>query len=145
MPLITDTISLKNKVVEYLAIFGILCASHFIVGIFCYKEGENSKSAENSIAVISQLKEHQRTLITQQKEFNESVSGLNNKLQGHNETVKIITKNVEKEIEKPVYRDTIVPPDGMQLLANNASSLNSKRVSNFTLSEVQNVTKSPDK
>lgn len=49
------------------------------------------------------------------------------KLATANKQRKVITKLVEKEIEKPVYRECVFPASGMQLINDTATTLNTTR------------------
>ena len=85
----------------------------------------NTSVLENN---ITKLTDHAKDLATQQATFNESVDALNKHLADHSQTTQIINTRVEKEVAKNIYRDIIVPVSGMQLLADNANTLNSKRM-----------------
>lgn len=46
------------------------------------------------------------------------------KSKGHTD---VITRTLEVEVEKPVYRDCVLPPSGVQLISNAATRYNSIR------------------
>lgn len=128
---------LQSKVALSIAIFAFLVVSHVGVGYVWYVKGKSSVDKDILTNTINQINTHQQELSKQQETFNKNVDNLNNTLSTNTQTVKIITNNTEREIEKTVYRDTVVPSSGMQLLANNADSLNAKRVPDSALSKVQ--------
>jgi hypothetical protein len=58
-------------------------------------------------------------------------------------TPTIVTKVVRKEIEKPVYRDTLVPVTGLQSIADAARKFNQDRgIPGSTSSEVSTTGRS---
>ena len=136
---------LQSKVALSIAIFAFLVVSHVGVGYVWYVKGKSSVDKDNLTNTINQINTHQQELSKQQETFNKNVDNLNNTLSTHAQTVKIITNNTEREIEKTVYRDTVVPSSGMQLLADNASALNAKRVPGSALSKVQTTTNTETK
>ncbi len=136
--------SMQSKVVFSLVVVALLVISHVSVGYVWYFKGKSASDKEILTNTISQFETYQKELSKQQETFNKNVDDLNKKLANHSQTVKVITNNTEREIEKVVYRDTIVPPSGMQLLANNADSLNAKRVPDSEPSEVQPSTTTPN-
>ena len=142
---ILSSISSGSKTALLLGfILVLLIASHGVVGYISYNNGVESVNTRNLKETIQTIEKNQGNLIKQQESFNKSVGDLNGKLVAHSQTVKIITNNTEREIEKFVYRDTVVPSSGMQLLADNASSLNAKRVPEISVSEVQADTTTSD-
>ena len=136
---------LQSKVALSIAIFAFLVVSHVGVGYVGYLKGKTSLDKDILTNTINQINTHQQELSKQQETFNKNVDNLNNTLSTNTQTVKIITNNTEREIEKTVYRDTVVPSSGMQLLADNASALNAKRVPDSALSKVQTTTNTETK
>lgn len=130
-------VSIRSKVVFSLAVVALLLISHVSIGYIFYFKGKSASEKEILTNTISHFETYQKELSKQQETFNKNVDDLNKKLANHSQTVKVITNNTEREIEKVVYRDTIVPPSGMQLLADNADSLNAKRIPDSKPSEVQ--------
>ena len=123
----------KTKIISALVVFFATIA---IVGGFTYwgyKLGYAASKVDQLEATVTKLEDHAKELATQQAEFNDSVTALNTSLTENNKTVKIITTNTEREIEKPVYHTTVVPASGMQLLADNATELNAKRIPNGSI------------
>ncbi len=136
---------LQSKVALSIAIFAFHVVSHVGVGYVWYVKGKSSVDKDILTNTINQINTHQQELSKQQETFNKNVDNLNNTLSTNTQTVKIITNNTEREIEKTVYRDTVVPSSGMQLLADNASALNAKRVPGSALSKVQTTTNTETK
>lgn len=137
--------SIQLKLIILLGSILLLITTHVVVGYVWYEKGINSSDRKILTETVKQLETHQADLAKQQNEFNKSVEDLNKKLDSHTQTVKIINTNTEHEIAKIVYRDTLVPDTGMQLLADNASALNAKRVPIGGTNKVQNVKPPTDK
>lgn len=122
----TSSFSLSKLVIiltVLLAIIGAVCGVSYV----SYEKGYQAKEREDLQTIVNTLNGKISDLVAQQEIFNNNVKALNMTLANHSQTVKIINTVTEKEIEKPVYRDTPVPATGMQLLSNNATSLNSAR------------------
>lgn len=136
-----------NPASLYLKIAKILGAILLVIAILTgvYYAGYQKGMATCQISVmdstITKLEDHAKELANQQANFNESVESLNKTLADHTQTTKIINTNVEKEVEKIVYRNILVPSSGMFVLADNASTLNSKRISRSPIGE---VSRNPD-
>jgi len=138
MPLLPHSlVGMQSKAVAIISITVVLLSTHLAVSYVSYSYGKSSVKNTELTNTVNALKNNQKELIGQQEMFNKNVSELNKKLETHSQTVKIITNNTEIEIEKPVYRDTIVPSSGMQLLANNATTLNAKRIPDSGIGKVQ--------
>lgn len=138
MPSLPNSLlGMQSKAVIAVLAVVVLIITHLSVAYLSYNYGTSSIKKEELSNAVEALKNNQQELIGQQEMFNQNVSELNKKLETHSKTVKIITNNTEIEIEKPVYRDTIVPSSGMQLLANNATTLNAKRIPDSGIGKVQ--------
>jgi N-methylhydantoinase A/oxoprolinase/acetone carboxylase beta subunit len=74
----------------------------------------------------------QKVIDDKNKENYEMSASLEVALAELKKKAKVITKVVEKEIEKPIYRDCVMPPTGVQLLNETARSLNASRKSKNT-------------
>ena len=120
----------------YAAVVAALAASHTFTAWYFYSEGKDAEKMETAAATIEQLNQNMVALARQQTDFNDGVVRLNTTLAEHSKTTTYINNSVEKEIEKPVYKYIGVPSSGMQLIADTASALNSKRVSGSVFGQV---------
>ena len=126
----------QPKTLVYAAVVGILVTTHAATAWYFYSEGRDAEKIEVANAAIDQLNKNMVSLAQQQTDFNDGVVRLNTTLVEHSKTTTYINNIVEKEIEKPVYKYIGVPSSGMQLIADTASALNSKRVSGSVFGQV---------
>lgn len=133
---LTSLSTIQAKLVSILVVVIVLIGTHAGVWYFGYQKGKDSYKAGVLEATVETLINNAKDLADQQARFNDSVTQLNNRLDEHGQTVKIINTNMEKELEKAAYRNTSIPDSGMQLLTNNANALNSKRVPRSPASKV---------
>lgn len=101
-----------------------------------FDAGQNHVEKQLLEKNIVDLRQQTIDLVENQKIFNDGVAKLNKELSEHAQTVKIINTNTEKELEKIVYRDTIIPSTGVQLIADNAKALNANRISRSAVGKV---------
>lgn len=135
-----DIIDIKTKIIIGLVLTVGLTATHGYVGYKMYKMGQDVLEKQYLEETIRKKAEHETELADQRVRYEDSVVELNKKLSDFSATVKVINKTVEKEIEKPVYINTIVPASGLHLLANTANELNSKRIPIGTFSPMSTFT-----
>lgn len=131
-----NPVALKANIIKILCIVVALGLSHGAVAWWSYNKAQDIMRADILENTVDQLQDHAKELAKQQASFNDSVVELNKRLSTHSQTVKIINNNVEREIEKLVYRNILVPASGMYLIADNANILNSNRVSRSTISKM---------
>jgi predicted HAD superfamily Cof-like phosphohydrolase len=70
---------------------------------------------------------NQKTIANKEEEYRKVSEKLEVALKELDKKAKVITKIVEKEIEKPIYRDCVLPTTGVQLINQTATELNSAR------------------
>lgn len=117
-------LAIKDKIIIFVVSATL---SALISGIYFYGKGESSIKTEVFQEKIKAL-DRQNAELTDKLETTEStVANLNRQLAKNQTVVKTVTKIVRKEIEKPVYRTTLVPLDGMQSIAELATRLNCTR------------------
>ena len=76
----------------------------------------------------AKLKEEYDDYINKQNEVNRNLSTqLEDALKKLKQNQRVVTKYVRVEVEKPVYRDCVVPSSGVQLLNETADKLNGTR------------------
>ena len=108
-----------------------------VSGVYFYQKGVDSVRIDQYESTIENLVKEKDDLLDKNRRYEASVADLNAKMQKIKETTKIVTKVVRKEIEKPVYRDTLVPVTGLQSIADAARKFNQDRgIPGSTPSEV---------
>ena len=117
-------------VVSLLAVGGIS-------GVYFYNKGVESVKFDVYESKIKSLVKERDDLLSKNERFEDTVRQLNDMLTKIQTTTTIVTKVVRKEIEKPVYRDTLVPVTGLQSIADAARKFNQDRgIPGSTSSEV---------
>ena len=123
-------------VVSLLAVGGIS-------SVYFYNKGVDSVKLDVYESKIDSLVKERDDLLSKNERFEDTVKKLNDMLTKTQTTTTIVTKEVRKEIEKPVYRDTLVPVTGLQSIADAARKFNQDRgIPGSTSSEVSTTGRS---
>jgi hypothetical protein len=85
-----------------------------------------------SSSTVLALEKKINDLMEQNTRYSTAMTELQTKLDNIEPEVKIVTKIVEKEIEKTVYSDCTIPASGVHVIKDVATRYNAKRVSNST-------------
>jgi hypothetical protein len=96
-----------------------------IGGAFFY--GQHIEHLSNQVALDKQRVEFQVKIDDEVKRREEISTRFETKLDNIKIVNTTITKNITKELAKPVYTDCKVPDTGVQLINDNAKSLNDVR------------------
>lgn len=129
------TAQVKAIIIAVVVIVGVSLIAYS--GYWLYNKGYESCDAQYKKSELSAYKENAKENAKTDAEFNNADKKLIETINSNEQAVKIVTKIVEKEIEKPIYVDTIVPASGMLTIATSARTLNSARISRSTTSEVR--------
>jgi hypothetical protein len=92
---------------------------------FGYDYADSKCEADKRQALQSAVEQRDQ----QQDKYNRMAGWYEKRLANVRKQERVVTKVVEKEIEKPVYSQCIIPDSGVQLLNDSASSFNSSRSS----------------
>ena len=128
---------------QIIAFIASLLAVGGISGVYFYNKGVDSVKLDVYESKIDSLVKERDDLLSKNERFEDTVKKLNDQLTKIQTTTTIVTKVVRKEIEKPVYRDTLVPVTGLQSIADAARKFNQDRgIPGSTSSEVSTTGRS---
>lgn len=90
--------------------------------------GFKYSAALESAAKAQLIIDNQELLATEASRRHEISMEYEKKLQAAKEKSRVVYRTIEKEIEKPVYKECVVPTTGVKILTDKAEELNRARV-----------------
>lgn len=99
----------------------LLCVGAFVAG---YKYSSALADKEKADLII----QNQKLIQEENKRMHDISLDYEKKLQDAKEKVRVIVKTIQTEVDKPVYKDCIVPITGVKILNETAKTLNDVRV-----------------
>ena len=104
------------------AIIGFLiCTAAFVAG---YKYSSALADKEKADLII----QNQKLIQEENKRMHDISLDYEKKLQDAKEKVRVIVKTIKTEVDKPVYKECIVPVTGVKVINDTANTLNDVRV-----------------
>lgn len=90
--------------------------------------GFKYSAALEAAAKAQLIIDNQELLATEASRRHEISMEYEKKLQAAKEKARVVYRTIEKEVEKPVYKECIVPTTGVKILTDKAEELNRARV-----------------
>lgn len=110
----------------------LLCTAAFVAG---YKYSSALSDKEKADLVI----ENQKLMQEENKRMHDISLDYEKRLQEAKGNVKVVVKTIKTEVEKPVYKECIVPVSGVKILNDSVKSLNDTRVDQKINDEVEKL------